>query len=67
MPSNITETEIKIVNAESQLSKFTTLRVKKTRRNKIRRLAEKQGLRIEALTEKILDLGLEKYLSQSIN
>uniref|UniRef100_A0A6M3IHQ0 Uncharacterized protein n=1 Tax=viral metagenome TaxID=1070528 RepID=A0A6M3IHQ0_9ZZZZ len=47
-----------------EVSKFTTLRVLKTKRNKIRRIAEKGGLRIESLTDVVLRLGLETYKSQ---
>ena len=61
--STTNETQIKIVDCNSQLSKYTTLRVFKKRRNKIRSLAEKKGLRIESLTDHLLLLGIEQFNS----
>lgn len=42
-----------------KLSKYTTLRVLKTKRNKIRRIAEKEGRMIENLADELITLGLQ--------
>lgn len=46
---------------QNQPSKFTTLRVQKSKRNKLRRIAERTGTTIEEVTKHIIDLGLSAY------
>lgn len=47
-----------MLKRKKQVSKFTTMRVKKARRNQIRRLAEKHGLSIEEVADIVLSSGL---------
>jgi hypothetical protein len=60
------ETQDKTNTCEKQSSKYTTIRVFRTKRNKIRRIAEKKGLRIEAMADMLLTLGLESIQNNNL-
>lgn len=59
-PTNETQ-DITETLKNQQPAKYTTLRVLRTKRNKIRRIAERQGYRVEHVTDILLSLGLERF------
>ncbi|KAF0146533.1 MAG: hypothetical protein FD143_3331 [Ignavibacteria bacterium] len=45
----------------NQQSKFTTLRVTKKQRNKLRLIAETNSIKLEDVTRRILEIGLSNF------